>query len=127
MSFHPIANALHRHLFSAQYFLVDENAADRHIRPAIVGIVIDAKNGSIFEPNSGRALDLREQNVDLVVQVADFKMPAVERAILNLAAIVVGHNLAAPDATTDEHALGWKRIAELTPAGGYEIRRPAIK
>src|SRR5262249_32675104 len=54
-------------------------------------------------------------------------MPSVERAILNLAAVVVGHNLAAPDATTDEHALGWKRIAKLAPAGGYEIRRPAVK
>src|SRR5262249_33081197 len=77
--------------------------------------------------DSGRALDLHEQNLDLVVQVADFKVPAVERAIFDLAAIVIGYNLAPTDAPTDEHAFRWKRIAELAPAGRYEIRRPSGK
>ncbi len=90
-------------------------------------VVIDAQDRAVFQPDAGRALDLREQHVDLIVQIADFQMPAVERAILDLAAIVVGHDLAAADAAADENAFARKRVAELAPAGGDEIGRPAIK
>src|SRR5580700_7302948 len=90
-------------------------------------VVIDAQNGAIFEPDASRALDLRKQNVDLVVQVADLRVPAVERAILDFATCVIGHKLAAADTAADEHALAWKRVAELAAAGGGEIGRSPVQ
>src|SRR5262249_9234531 len=127
IGFHPIANALHRHLTPVHHLLLDENAADRRVRPAIVRIVVDTKDGPILQPDPGRTLNLREQNVDLVVQVTDFEMPAVERAILDLAAIVIGHDLAAADAPADKNTLAGKGIAQFAPAGGDQIRRAAVK
>ena len=90
-------------------------------------IVVDAQDGAVFEPDPRRALDLREQHVDRVVQIADFQMPAIERAVLDLAAIVIGHDLAAADAAADFDALARESVAELAPAGDDEIGRPAIK
>ena len=84
---HPFADALHRHFVLGHDPAIDEHAADRRIWPAVMGIVIDAQNGAVFQPDAGRALDLRKQHVDLAAQPADFQMPAVERAILDLAAV----------------------------------------
>ena len=90
-------------------------------------IVIDAQDGAVFQPDPRRALNLREQHVDLTAQPANFQMPAVERAILDLAAIVIGHDLAAADAAADLDALARERIAELAPAGDDQIGRPAVE
>ena len=72
-------------------------------------------------------MDLREQHIDLIAQIADFQMPAVESAVLDLAAVVIGHDLAAADAAADKHAFAGECIAELAPAGGDEIGRPAVE
>ena len=53
-------------------------------------------------------------------------MPAVERAVFDLAAIVIRHDLAAADAAADGDALAGESVAELAPAGDDEIGRPAI-
>ncbi len=91
-------------------------------------IVVDAQDGAVFQPDPRRALDLREQNVDLVVQVADLQMPAVERAVLDLGAGVIGHDLAPPDAAADENAFARKGVlAKPAPAGHDEIGRPAVQ
>ena len=90
-------------------------------------IVIDAQNAAVFQPDPRRALNLREQHIDLIVQIADFQMPAVERAVLDLTAIVIRHDLAAAQAPADEHALAGKRIAEPAAAGSNQIGRPAIE
>ena len=124
---HPFADALHRHFVLGDDLAIDQHAADRRIGPAIMRIVVDAQNGAVFQPDAGRALNLREQHVDLAAQPADFQMPAVERAVLDLAAVVIGHDLAAADAAADLDALAGKRIAELAPAGDDQIGRPAIE
>src|SRR5208282_4949158 len=54
-------------------------------------------------------------------------MPAVERAILDLAAIVIRHDLAAADTATHLDALAGKCVAKLAPPGDDEIGRPAIQ
>ena len=90
-------------------------------------VVIDAQDGAVFQSDAGRSLDLREQHVDLAAQPADFQMPAVERAILDLGAIVIGHDFAAADAAADLDALAGKRIAEFAAAGDDEVGRPAVQ
>src|SRR6202030_2465077 len=45
MRLHPFADALHRHLVLGDDVALDQHAADRRIRPAVVRIVVDAKNG----------------------------------------------------------------------------------
>src|SRR6202012_220746 len=47
--------------------------------------------------NARRSLDLREQKIDRILQPADFQPAAGDRAILDFAAIVIGHELAATD------------------------------
>src|SRR5580704_5879045 len=54
-------------------------------------------------------------------------MPAGERAILDLAAVVIRHHLAAADAAADFDALRRESVAELAPPGDDEIGRPAIE
>ena len=54
-------------------------------------------------------------------------MPAVERAVFDFGARVIGHDLAAADAAADEYAFARESIAELAPAGGDQVRRPAIE
>ena len=90
-------------------------------------IVIDPQNAAVFQADAGRTLNLREQHIDLIVQIADFQMPAVERPVLDLTAIVIGHDLAAAEAAADKNALAGKRIAEPAAAGNDKIGRPAIK
>jgi len=90
-------------------------------------IVIDAQDGAVLQPDPRRALDLREQNVDWIVQIANFQVPAIERAIFDLAAVVIRHDPAAADAAADEYALARECIAKLAPAGSDEIGRPAVK
>jgi len=52
-------------------------------------------------------------------------MPAVQRAVLDLAARIEGDDLAPAEPAADLHALVGKEIAELAPAGRHEIGRPA--
>ena len=106
---------------------VDQHAADRRVGPAVMRIVVDAQDGAVFEPDARRALDLREQHVDRVAQPADFQMPAVERAVLDLAAVVIRHDLAAADAAADVDALAGKRSPSLRRPDDHEIGRPAIQ
>src|SRR5580698_2726972 len=54
-------------------------------------------------------------------------MPAVECTIFDLAAIVIRHDLAAADTAADKHPFAGKGVAELAPASGDEIGRPAIE
>src|SRR5271156_5717672 len=54
-------------------------------------------------------------------------MPAVERAVFDLAAGVIGHDLAAAETAANGCALAWERFAQPTPAGDDEIRRPTIE
>src|ERR1700688_809841 len=54
-------------------------------------------------------------------------MPAVERAILDFAAVVIRHHLAAGHTASVSDALRGKGVAELAAAGNDKIGRPAIE
>src|SRR5262249_27057432 len=71
-----------------------ENAADRHEWVSIVCIVVDAQHGPILQTHARRPLDLDHQGVHLILDPADLEMPAVEGPVEDLAAIVVGYELA---------------------------------
>jgi hypothetical protein len=90
-------------------------------------IVIDAQNAAVFQTDARRTLDLREQHIDRIVQIADFQMPAVERAVLDLPAVVIGYDFAAPEAAADKNALAGKCVAKPAAAGNDQIGRTAIE
>jgi hypothetical protein len=71
-----------------------------------MGIVIDAKQQPILEPNPGRALDLNEQRVDVVPDPADLEVPAVERPILDLGTIEIGRDHLVAHATPNLSLIG---------------------
>ena len=52
-----------------------------------MGVVIDANGRAVVEADPRRTLDLREQQVGLFLQIADFEAAAGNRAILDLGAI----------------------------------------
>src|SRR5262249_48339166 len=85
--------------------------------------VVDAQDGAVFQADPRRALDLREQHIHLAAQPADFEVPAVKRAVLDLAAVVIGHELAAAETPANLHAFARERVAKLAPAGDDKVGR----
>src|SRR5262249_35700233 len=69
----------------------------------------------VLQAHARGALDLDHQRVVLVFDPADLEMLAVERAVENLAAIVIGHELAA--------ALAPQRLPPVGKAGAGAARR----
>ena len=88
-------------------------------------IVIDANGRTVLEEDPGRTLDLREQQIGLVLQPADFEAAAIDRTVLNLGAIVIGHQLAAAD-LAKHLALVGEPCRALLGAANEQIGRPAI-
>src|SRR6185503_21304 len=97
----------------------------RRIGIAIMGVVIDANGRAVVEADPRRTLDLREQQVGLFLQKADFETAAFNRAVLDLGAIVIGHQLAAADLAEDL-ALVRQAGRALRGAADEQIGRPAI-
>ncbi len=60
---HPFADPLHRHFFARNDVVINQHSSDRHIRIAIVGIVVEAQHGAVFKPDPCRTLDLDEQRL----------------------------------------------------------------
>src|SRR5262249_54918147 len=120
---HPLADALHRHLFLRYLAAVDEDAPHRQIAVAVVGVVIDAKRGAVFQLDAGRALDRGEERVDRIPDPANLQMTTVERTVFDFGASVVRNALAA-DLAIDLALVG--ELALLLAAGRDEIAGPAI-
>ena len=93
-------------------------------------IVIDADGRTVVEVDAGRALDLREQQIGLVPQPADFETASLDRAILDLGAVVIGHQLAAADLAENLSLVGQSgRILVGAPdeqIGGTAIDRHIV-
>ena len=92
---HPLTDTLQRHLLARDDVAFDENAADRHERVSIMGIVVDAQHGPVLQTHARRPLDLDYQSVRLILDPADLEMLAIKGAVEDRAAIVVGHEFAA--------------------------------
>src|SRR6185437_1918044 len=110
---HPFPDPLHRHLLPRNDAAIDQNAADRRIGIAIMRIIIDADGRAILEMNPCRALDLREQQIGLALEPADFETAAGDGAVLDLGAIVIGHELAPSDLAKHLALVGQSAVALL--------------
>ena len=88
-------------------------------------IVIDADGRAVIEADARRTLDLREQQVGLVLEVTDFEATAFDRAVLDLGAVVIGHQLAAADLAEHLATIG-QADRTLGGAADEQIGRPAI-
>src|SRR6185437_7343448 len=72
-----------------------------------------------------RTLDLREQQIGLAFEPADFEAAASDRPILDFAAIVIGHELAPADLAKHLALVGQAAVALLL-AADEQIRRTTI-
>ena len=121
---HPLADALERHLLARHQVALDQDAADRRVGMAVMGRVVDAQDQAVLEPHPRRALDVDRERRDRILEPADFEMPAVERALLDLAAVEVRRDGAVRGAPAD-HALVGEGLAG--PLGcGHEVGGPAV-
>src|SRR5215813_1577266 len=98
---YPFANALHRHLLAWNEIALNEHAADRGIGVTVVRIVVDAQRGAVLEDYARRAFNLDREDVEWILEPANFKFLPVERAGLNGAAVVVRHEFVVLVAATD--------------------------
>src|SRR5262245_62435922 len=124
---HPFANALHRHLLARNTIALNEYAADRRIGITIVRIIVDAQGRAVLEDYARRTFNLNREDVEWILEPADFKFLAVERAGLNGAAVVVWHELVVLVAATDPRPFVWKCIGPWPVAGRDQVRRAAVE
>ena len=92
----------------------------------VVGVVSDAQRRAILENDAPGALQLDCQDIERILEPADFKSLPIERAGLDGAAVVVGHELVLLIEATDP-AFIWKRNGAGLVAGGDQIRRAAVE
>ena len=90
-------------------------------------IVVDAQRRAILEDHARRAFDLDREQVERILEPADFKFLAIERAGLDCAAVVVRHQLVLLVAATDPHTLVWKCNGAGLVAGRDQVRRAAVE
>src|ERR1700737_440194 len=87
--------------------------------------VIGGWGRAVLEGDPRRALDLREQQVGLVFEPADFQASAGNRAIFDLGPVVVWHELATADLAKYLSLVGQANSA-LLDAADEQVRGTAI-
>src|SRR5262249_22025311 len=125
MRIHPVADALHAHLLPRDFLAFDQHAANRGVGMTIMGIVVDTQHGAVFKPNARRSLNLAKQEVDGTLDPADLEPLTVERTVLDLSAIKVGHERAVGGSASRAAPVG-KSLARLIVRGRDEVAGPAI-
>src|ERR1700681_512257 len=91
----------------------------------IMRIVIDGRRRAVLEPDPCRALDLREQQIGLVLEPAEFESAPGNRAVFDLGPIVVWHELATADLAKHLSLVGQSARA-LLDAADEQVRGTAI-
>src|SRR5262249_41166523 len=124
---HPVANALDRHLAARDEIAFGEHALDRAVAITVVRIIAHPQRRAVLEDHARGAFDLDHQQIEWILQPADFEFLPIERAGLDRGAIVVGHELVVLVAAADAHAFIWKCNRGWFVAGGEEITRPAVE
>src|SRR3954464_2285382 len=61
---HPALDAVHRHFFARNEITLDQNTADSGVAVAVMAIVVEPKQRSIFKPYTCRTLDLDRHGVE---------------------------------------------------------------
>jgi hypothetical protein len=88
-----------------------------------VRIVVDAQRRAVLEDYARRAFNLDREDVEWILEPANFKFLAVERAGLNGTAVVVWHEFVVLVAATDLRIFVWKCIGAWPVAGRNQVRR----
>ena len=122
---HPFSDPLHRHLFFRDDAAINQDATDRRIGITIMRVVIDADGRAVVEADPRRTLDLREQQIGLILQPADLEAAAGNRTVFDLGTIIVGHELAAADFAKHLALVGQAAVALLL-AAHEQVRGTAI-
>src|SRR6516225_3203355 len=93
MRSHPLPNPLHRHFFARNEIALEEGTADRSKGIAVMRVVVDAQRRAILEDHPPRAFNLDREQIEWILEPADFKFLAIEGPGLNSATVVVRHQL----------------------------------
>ena len=107
---HPLADAVHRHFLARDEVALDQDAPDRRVGMAVVGVVVDPQHRAVFEAHARRALDLDGHRLPVILEPGDLEPLAVERAVLDRAAIEIGLDLLLGVEAADA-APGWGSAA----------------
>src|SRR6516164_9793826 len=126
MGGHPFANALHRYVLARNEIALDEGTTERGKRVAVVRVIVDAQRRAVLQDYPSGTLDLNCKQVEWILEPADFKFLAVERAGLDGAAVVIRHELAFSIEPADPPTLVWKGSGTRLPAAGDQVARAAV-
>ena len=100
---------------------------DRAVGIAVVRIVVDAQRRAVLEDHAPRAFNLDREQVEWILEPADFKFLAIERAGLDGAAVVVRHELVLLVAAADPRTFVWKCSGAGLVAGCDQVTRAAVE
>ncbi len=120
----PFADAVHRHLVARHQIALDQDPADGRIGVSVMAVVIDPDDQAVLEPHARRALDLDEQRIGRVLDPADLEMLPVEHPVLDLGAVVIGHELAR--AVAPPRLAGVGKTVAARAGGRQQVGRAAI-
>src|SRR5262249_41185667 len=101
---YPLANALRRHLLARDEIAFDEHSFNRAVGIGVVRIVADAQRRAVLEDDAPRAFNLDCEQIEWIVEPADFEFLPIERASLDGAAVVVRNEFVLLVATTNPYA-----------------------
>ncbi|MCZ7657423.1 MAG: hypothetical protein M5U07_05980 [Xanthobacteraceae bacterium] len=90
----PFADPAGRDLGTRDEVALGQDPAQRHEGMAVVRIVGEAQHDPVLQAHACRSLQLDRQRLAMVLDPADLEATAVERAVEDLAAVVVAHELA---------------------------------
>src|SRR5262249_48752756 len=85
------------------------------------------QRGAVLEDYARRAFNLDREDVEWILEPANFKSLPVERAGLNGTAVVVRHEFVVLVAPTDPRTFVWKCIGAWPVAGRNQVRRAAVE
>src|SRR2546430_8325407 len=126
MRSHPLPNALHRHFFARNEIALDESTAGRGKGIAVVRVVVDAQRRAVLEDDAPRAFNLDGEQIEWILEPADFKFLSIERAGFDSAAVVIRDELVLLIAAADPCALVWKCFRAGLVAGRDQVGRAAV-
>ena len=81
-----LPSACHRHPVGGEQVVVDQVAADRRVRVAVLAVVVDAHGRAVGEMDAARALDVHEEHFHRVFEVQQLQPLAGQRPLLDLGA-----------------------------------------
>src|SRR5262245_1893629 len=94
---------------------------------AVVRVVVDSQRRAILEDDAPRAFNRKGEQIEWILEPADFKFLAIERARLNSPTVVVRHELVLLVTAADPCALVWKCFRAGLVADCDQVGWAAVK